>query len=526
VSIATLSTIPIQQYLSLEGLFYLTPVIDRIWLETGANNFKFLEINPSWMITSKMLIDGRSVDSCSGKVSVIYNPANQEPVAKVSLGTRLDARLALEAARKAFPEWSGTQSHLRGEMIHRGAGLVRDIDEISKLLTQEQGKPFKDAKREVLAAADVLDYYAEEGKRIFGDWLPSTSKGVRSLIIKQPIGVAALITPWNFPVDLLSWKVGAALAAGCTFVAKPPSLAPLAATAFLQVLNDAGFPAGTINAVHGPGEDVGAELVENPISRKIAFTGETSTGRWIMEKAAAGIKRVSLELGGQSPFLVCEDADLDKAAAAASQRAFSNMGQICISVNRIYVAKTIAEDFADKLVSRAEKLRVGDGMSPEVDLGPMFSQAQREKTEAHVADALEKGADLLCGGRRPKGKEFSKGYFYLPTVLSKVNHSMRVTREETFGPVAPVIRFESLDKAIGMSNDSEYGLAAYVFTSSLSTALTVAERLEAGGVGVNLNNVVEVQAPFGGWKQSGLGRELGHYGLEEYLEVKHIRLGL
>lgn len=479
------------------------------------------------MFTSKMLIDSRSVDSCSGKVSVIYNPANQEPVAEVSIGTRIDARLALEAAGKAFPEWSGTQNHLRGDMIHRGAGLVRrNVDEIARLLTLEQGKPLKDAKREVMAAADILDYYAEEGKRISGEWLPSTSKGVRSLVIKQPIGVAALITPWNFPVDLLSWKVGAALAAGCTFVAKPPSLAPLAATAFLRAINDAGFPPGAINAIHGPGEEVGAELVENPISKKIAFTGETSTGRWIMKKASALIKRVSLELGGQSPFLVCEDADLEKAAAAASQRAFSNMGQICISVNRIYAAKAIAEDFTDKLVSRAEKLRVGDGMSPEVDLGPMFSQAQREKTEVHVVDALEKGADLLCGGKSPQGEEFSKGYFYLPTVLSKVNHSMRITREETFGPVAPIIRFRSLDQALDMANDSEYGLAAYVFTSSLSTALTVAEKLEAGGVGVNLNNVVEMQAPFGGWKQSGLGRELGHYGLEGYLEVKHIRLGL
>jgi acyl-CoA reductase-like NAD-dependent aldehyde dehydrogenase len=266
--------------------------------------------------------------------------------------------------------------------------------------------------------------------------------------------------------------------------------------------------------------------VENPISRKIAFTGETKTGRWIMAHAAMHIKRVSLELGGQSPFIVCQDADLEAAAAACSQRAFSNMGQICISVNRIYVAEEVAEEFTAKLVKRAELLKIGNGLESDVDLGPMFSRAQREKTREHVADALLKGAELISGGREPEGDAYEKGYFFRPTVLGQADHSMRVMNEETFGPVAPIMKFKTVDEAISLANDTEFGLAAYIFTNDLKTALSAAEGLEAGGIGVNVNNVVDLQAPFGGWKQSGLGRELGHYGLEAYLETKHIRLGL
>lgn len=477
------------------------------------------------MLLSKMLINGELRGALSGKAEIIRNPANQEPVAEVSVGSREDARLALEAANKALPIWSETSPHRRAEVLHKGAALVRQrVDEIARLLTLEMGKPLKDAKREILHSADVLDYYAEEGKRNFGEWAAST--GGRSVVIRQPIGVAALITPWNFPVDLLAWKVGPALAAGCTIVAKPPSIAPLAATELVKAVSDSGAPAGVVNVVHGPGSEVGAELVENPISRKIAFTGETKTGRWIMEQAAKSIKRISLELGGQSPFIVCEEADLDKAAASCAQRAFSNMGQLCISVNRVYAAEEIAEEFISKLLLRTAKLKVGDGMDPGTDLGPMANEAQRQKTKDHIADALSKGANLLCGGHEPEGEAYAKGFFFLPTVLSNVNHSMRIMREETFGPVAPVMTFKTLDEAIRLANDIEYGLAAYIFTSSLSYAIYAAERLEAGSIGVNTNSIVDLQAPFGGWKQSGFGRELGHYGLESYLEIKHIRIGL
>ena len=479
------------------------------------------------MHQSLMLINGHDVPiaSASGKTATIYNPANREPVALVALAGRDEARQALKAAKNALPIWSGTASSKRAEILHQSARLVRErSDAIARLLTLEQGKPLKNAKMEVLSSADVLDYYAEEGKRNFGEWIAGPKS--RSIVLKQPVGVAALITPWNFPVDLLAWKVAPCLAAGCTFVAKPPSLAPLAATEFVRAVAEAGLPAGAANVVHGSGVVVGAELVENPISRKIAFTGETATGRAIMASAAAHIKRVSLELGGQSPFIVCADADLKAAAASAAQRAFSNMGQICISVNRIYVSEEVAEPFTEELVRRAERLKIGDGLKEDTDLGPMFSLKQREKTKEHVSDALEKGADLLTGGLEPEGEAFRNGYFFRPTVLAKTDHTMRVMREETFGPVAPIMKFKTLEEAIYLANDTEFGLAAYVFTSDLKTALQAAEGLEAGGIGVNVNNVVDLQAPFGGWKESGLGRELGHWGLEAYLETKHIRLSL
>ena len=479
------------------------------------------------MYQSQMLIDGRDLPLEEGgdRRAVIYNPANQEAVAEVAVGSRQDARLALQAAERAFPLWSRTSSQKRGEILHEAAARVREqAGRIARLLTLEQGKPLKFARTEVLSSADVLDYYAEEGKRNYGEWI--TGPRSRSIVLRQPIGVAALITPWNYPVDLLAWKVAPCLAAGCTFVAKPPSLAPLAATEFVRAVSQAGLPAGAANVVHGPGGEVGAELVESPISRKIAFTGETATGRSIMAAAAAHIKRVSLELGGQSPFIVCADADIKAAAASAAQRAFSNMGQICISVNRIYVADEVAEAFTDELVGRAEGFKIGSGLDPDVDLGPMFSRAQRVKTREHVADALEKGAELLSGGREPEGEAYEKGYFFLPTVLDRADHKMKVMREETFGPVAPVMKFKSLEEAISLANDSPYGLAAYIFTSDLKTALLAAEGLEAGGIGVNVNNVVDLQAPFGGWKESGIGRELGRWGLEAYMETKHIRLGM
>jgi succinate-semialdehyde dehydrogenase/glutarate-semialdehyde dehydrogenase len=467
------------------------------------------------------------MEGFSGERALIHNPATGEPVAEVPIGGREEARMALEAAQRAFPEWASTSAETRAALLHQAAALMRErVEELSRWLTLEQGKPIRDSRKEILMATEVFDYYAEEGKRIFGEWIPTGSQHIRSWVIRQPIGVAAVIAPWNYPVELLAWKIAPALAAGCTVVAKPASAAPIAASEMIRALHDAGLPPGTINLVLGPGRTVGAELVENPISRKIAFTGETETGRWIMEKAAHHIKRVSLELGGQSPMIVCRDADLEKAVAAAVRRAFSNMGQICISVNRIYVAEEIAEVFIKKFVERTRSLRIGNGLDPDVELGPMFSEEVRQKTRDHIADAVSKGARVLYGGHEPDGEEFARGYFFLPTVLVDVDHSMRVMREETFGPVAPIMRFRTIDEAIALANDSPYGLAAYVFTRDLTTAFYVAERLEAGGVGVNINDVAELQAPFGGWKESGLGRELGRWGLESYLELKHIRLAL
>ncbi|MGC9515000.1 aldehyde dehydrogenase family protein [Methanocrinis sp.] len=479
------------------------------------------------MTCFKMLIDGQAAESLSGKTAVIYNPVNQEPVAEVSLGGREDATLALEAAERAFPGWAETSPWERGKLLSRGADLVRErAEEIARLLTMEQGKPLRYARREIVGSAEALDYYAEEGKRNFGEIVPSSSRKARSLVIRQPLGVAAVISPWNYPVDLLAWKLAPALAAGCTVVAKPSSRAPLAANAFAEAVAEAGFPPGVLNLVHGSGREVGRELVESPISRKVSFTGETATGKEIGEKAARFVKRLSLELGGSSPFLVCEDARIGEAAEACMYRAFSNMGQICISVNRIYVHDAVAEEFADELVKKTGTLRIGDGLDPEVDLGPMFSEAQRQKTKDHISDATKKGAEILYGGLEPEGEKYSRGFFFLPTILDKMDHSMRMMREETFGPVAPMMRFSTNQEALKLANDSRYGLAAYVFTEDMTTALRFAERLEAGSVGINLNNPIVPQAPFGGWKESGLSRERSRSALYDYMETKHIRIGL
>ncbi|HOO54636.1 MAG TPA: NAD-dependent succinate-semialdehyde dehydrogenase [Methanothrix sp.] len=475
----------------------------------------------------KMLIDGKAIESASEKAAVIKNPANQEPVAEVSLGDREDAALALGAAERAFPGWARTDPKKRGDLLCRGADLVRErAEEIARLLTMEQGKPLRYARREVLSSAEALDYYAEEGMRNFGEIVPSSSERTRSLVVRQPLGVAAVISPWNYPVDLLAWKVAPALAAGCTVVAKPSSKAPLAATEFIRAIHEAGIPPGVLNLVHGSGRDVGSELVESPISRKVSFTGNTETGKEIMEKASRHVKRLSLELGGHSPAIVCEDADIDEAAESCVQRAFSNMGQICISVNRIYVHEAVAEEFAERLVKMTGKLRIGDGLDPDVDLGPMFSEAQRKKTKDQIADALAKGAAVLCGGSEPEGEKYSRGFFFMPTVLDDMDHSMRMMREETFGPVAPMMRFSANDEALRLANDSRYGLAAYVFTENMTTALWFAERLEAGSVGINTTSPIIPSAPFGGWKESGLGRERCRAALYEYMEEKHIRIGL
>ncbi|MCX8207316.1 MAG: NAD-dependent succinate-semialdehyde dehydrogenase [Methanothrix sp.] len=477
------------------------------------------------MYRSMMLINGKRVGGASGRFDVIHNPANQEPVAEVAIGEVIDAVKALEAAQCAFPGWASVSPKRRCDLLHDAAEIVRErADRIAELLTVEMGKAIRDSRREVLSAADSLDYFAEEGLRNIGDWI-STAE-TRSIVTKQPVGVISLITPWNYPVELLAWKAGPAIAAGCTAVAKPSSLAPVAATEFVMAINDAGLPPGVLNIVHGSGETVGAELVTNPISRKISFTGETSTGRWIMEAAARHLKRVSLELGGHAPMIVFDDADIDAAASACVRRAFGNMGQVCISVNRVYVADEIAEDFTEKVVRRTLGLRIGDPLDPEVDLGPMVSEAQRRKTREHIEDAVQKGANILCGGRAPEGDLFAKGYYFLPTVLADVDHRMRIMREETFGPVAPIMQFSDDEEAVRLANDTEYGLAAYIYTNSLRRAIRTAERLEAGSVGVNVGSIIDHHAPFGGWKQSGIGRELSHRGLDEYMEIKHIRLGL
>lgn len=473
-----------------------------------------------------LLINGAWQPSQSGERFEVTNPANGEVVAHCALAGRDETRAALQAAHESFPEWARTPARERADLLHQAMTLFRDrLDDIAVLLTREQGKPLQDSRKELRFSADVIDYYAEEGRRLYDKHFEGDTGTTRSFTLRQPIGVVATITPWNFPVDLLAWKVGPALAVGCTLVSKPPVEAPLAATEFLRCFQDAGLPPGVINIVTGPGSQVGAELVTNPLSRKIAFTGSTATGEWIAQEAGKRLKRITLELGGSAPFIVCPDADLDLAVPQALRRSFSHTGQICISVNRIFVHQDIAGAFTERFAAAAGKLRVADGLAvPDADMGPMINEEGRQKVREHVADAVEKGARVLTGGKEPDGPEFSTGFFYLPTVLTDVTPDMCIMQEETFGPAVPIATFETLDEAIGLANNSPYGLAAFIFTRDLDTAMYAAERLEAGGVGVNTNDITDIRGPWGGWKASGLGRELGEPGLDSYLQWKHVRV--
>lgn len=478
------------------------------------------------MVHVRLFINGEFKDS--KKTKTIINPANyDETVGIVCLGSREDTKAAIEAAYKAFPSWSRSSPFERAELLKAAATLIRKHQkELAEHLTLETGKPLKDAFKEINFAARVIEYYAEEAIRISGEIVSSVLTNVRCLVIRQPVGVAGLIVPWNFPVDLLAWKLGAALAAGCTVVVKPSSEAPIAATEFALTVHQAGFPPGVINVVPGLAVEVGAELVENPKVVKISFTGDTETGKTILEQSAKHLKRVSLELGGNAPAIVCDDANIELAIAGCVRRAFSNMGQICISINRVYVYRKIAEEFINGVVEATSQLRIGNGLNPEVDLGPMFREELREKTRLHIKDAVAKGAKVLFGGFEPKGAEYEKGYFFLPTILTNVNHNMLIMREETFGPVMPIMVVDGDEEAIQLANDSKYGLAAYVYTQNISRALKMAEALEAGGVGINVNDVSELQAPFGGWKMSGIGRELSPHAIDGYTEYKTVRIAI
>ena len=477
------------------------------------------------MIAEKNLIDGVWTDGYGNGRLEVVNPANGEVFASVPAATDKDVESAVNAADRAFPEWSGLTPFKRGEYLRKASLIVTErAGEIARLMTSEQGKPLAEALGEVKKGADIIRYYAEEGERIYGRIIPNAEPGIESRVIYQPVGVAAAISPWNYPIELLAWKIGGALASGCTVVCKLPSETPLSPLAFVRCVADAGLPRGAVNALTGAGSVVGPMLLKNPKVRKVAFTGSTAVGKKVLAESVSTLKKVSLELGGSLPMIICADCDIDAAVAGAVRRSFRNMGQICIAVNRIYVDARIYEEFLARFAAQTKKLRIGNGLTDECDLGPMCTAKGVETVLRHIEDGVKKGARLLCGGKKPEGKKFERGYFFEPSILADVDHSMLVMREETFGPLVGVMPFKTVEEAVSLANDTEYGLAAIVYTKSLSISEKLSRELNAGNVAINNPDAGVINAPYGGWKDSGFGYEHGPEGLYEYLHIKHIRI--
>jgi len=474
-----------------------------------------------------LYLGGTWVASESGQVLDVTDPATGELVGRTAVASAADVDRAVTAAIPAQREWAALAATDRAVIMHRGADLIRRrIDGIADVLTREQGKPVPDSVKEIAFAADVIDYYAEEGLRVSGSLRPAQRADIRSIVEWLPIGVVGAVVPWNYPVDLYAWKIGPALAAGNSIVVKPPLESPLAVALVVQCLHDGGLPAGVLADLPG-GLEAGEALSAHPLIGMITATASTRTGQAIMRSAAATMKRVSLELGGQSPFVVLEDADIREAAAAAARRSFSNAGQICIAVNRILVADSIADQFVEAVSAEARAIKLGHGVEEGITGGPTTTPAVIGVAEAHIADAVAHGARVVSGGARVTGGAFDRGLFFEPTVLDDVPRDTRVMTEETFGPVVAVHRYAgaaSVEEIAAIANDSHAGLAAYVFGGDLDRAWAVAEHIEAGGVGVNVNDITELQAPFGGWKMSGFGRELGPEGLRGFMQQRHIRM--
>jgi len=473
-----------------------------------------------------MFVDGESVGGSSGKVAEIYNPATGEVVDSVSIGTREDVRRAIDSADKAFEKWSKVPFAKRGELLFRTArAILQNEEDLANLLTLEQGKPLREAHREIKRFAHTLEHYAGLAKNVRGGYVPLLDETRYGMIIKKPLGVCGAIVPWNFPTSLMGNKIAPGLLAGNTFVVKPAGTTPLTAIRVVQIMHDAGIPDGVLNIVAGPGSEVGREIIENPKVRKIGFTGATDTGRLVMAGAAAEIKRVTLELGGSDPMIVCDDADIDRAVSAASVGRFFNCGQACLAVKRLYLFENIADEFIDKLVTKVKKLRVGNGMDPKTTIGPLHSASQRDEVEAQVQDAIDKGGKALVGAKRPTGSEYEKGHFYLPTLIAHVEDNSRMVQEEVFGPALPIMLVSSFDEAIKRANNHIYGLGSSIWTRNVDRANEAAYRLDAGYTWVNSAQIIFDEMPFGGAKQSGLGKEHGSEAIDYYMETKSVVFG-
>ncbi|MDF3855199.1 NADP-dependent succinate-semialdehyde dehydrogenase [Paracoccus pantotrophus] len=475
------------------------------------------------LLRQQAYVDGRWTDALDARTQPILNPANGAQIGTVPVMGAAETRQAIEAAEHALGPWRARPAAERAALLRNWFDLIlRHQDALARLMVLEQGKPLAEARGEIRYAASFVEWFAEEAKRAYGDIIPSPQADRRILVLKQPIGVAAAITPWNFPSAMVTRKAAPALAAGCTMVLKPAPQTPFSALALADLAERAGIPAGVFNVVTGSAAEIGGELTGNPIVRKLSFTGSTDVGRLLMAQCAHDIKKLSLELGGNAPFIVFEDADLDAAVEGALVSKYRNNGQTCVCANRLYVHDKVYDAFAAKLAAAVGRFRVGDGLQDGVTMGPLIDAAAVRKIRSHIEDAVAKGARILAGGQ----PHDLGGTFFQPTILTEVPADALVAREETFGPLAPLLRFSDEAEVIGHANDTEFGLAAYFYTRDLARIFRVAEALEYGMVGINSGAISNEVAPFGGVKASGLGREGSKYGLEEYLEIKYLSLAL
>jgi succinate-semialdehyde dehydrogenase/glutarate-semialdehyde dehydrogenase len=481
-----------------------------------------MQISDQGLLKTQAYIDGKWVDADSGDTLPVLNPANGQTIAEVAKCGTAETRRAIEAAERAQIEWRRKPAKERAAILRRWFNLMMESQEdLAQILTAEQGKPLAEARGEVAYGASYIEWFAEEGKRIYGDTIPAPGNDKRVVVIKQPVGVVACITPWNFPNAMLTRKIAPALAAGCTVVCKPANETPLSAFAFVKLAERAGVPAGVINIVAGITKEIGAELTGNPIVRKLTFTGSTEVGKLLMEQCAGTVKRTSMELGGNAPFIVFDDADLDEAVKGAIICKFRNAGQTCVCANRILVQEDVYDEFSKKLQDAMGGLMLGDGSEEGVNVGPLINEGAANDVLEFVDDAVAKGASVAAGG----GRSDLGACYVLPTVLTDVSTDMRVFREEIFGPIAPLFRFKTEDEAIEMANDTEFGLACYFYARDVGRIWRVGEALEYGIVGINEGIISNEMAPFGGVKESGQGREGSKYGLDDYLEIKYMCVG-
>jgi succinate-semialdehyde dehydrogenase / glutarate-semialdehyde dehydrogenase len=487
------------------------------------HDFAPLPLKDPSLFRTQNYLDGAWIEADSGKRFDVDNPATGKMIANVPDCGAAETRRAIAAAEAALPAWRALTAKARATILRKWFDLINaHADDLALILTTEQGKPLAEAKGEITYGASFIEWFAEEGKRIYGDVIPPHLADKRLIVLKQPIGVTAAITPWNFPNAMITRKVGPALAAGCTMVLKPAEQTPISALALAELAHRAGVPKGVFNVITGDAPAIGGELCANPVVRKLSFTGSTEVGRILMKQCAPTIKKLSLELGGNAPFIVFDDADLDAAADGLMASKYRNAGQTCVCANRVYVQAGVYEKFAEKIKAKVATLKVGIGTDSGVNVGPLIDAQGLAKVEDHVADAIAKGAKVIMGGKRST----LGGLFYEPTLLMNVPKNAKVSSEETFGPVAPLIKFENEDEVVAMANASEFGLASYFYSRDVGRVFRVAEALESGMVGVNTGIFSNEVAPFGGVKQSGLGREGSKYGIEDYLEIKYLCLSV